>query len=92
MLWSSILEPAALFYEPGALGGPIKALPALPKIKVNRLWIAVFQARAATSPKAIVINSANLSKTSAVNMPSFPAGFPDGPAFSLLYRMPPTES
>jgi hypothetical protein len=39
-----------------------------------------------------VIKSANLSKTSAVNMPSFPAGFPDGPAFSLLYRMPPTES
>ena len=38
---------------------PIKALPVLPKIVVNRFWIAVFHAKAATSPKATVINSAN---------------------------------
>jgi hypothetical protein len=55
---------------------PIKALPVLPKIVVNRFWIAVFHARAATSPKATVINSANLSRTSAVTFSSFSLATP----------------
>src|SRR5829696_6787684 len=43
---------------------------------VNRFWIAVFHARAATSPKATVINSANLSRTSAVTFSSFSLAAP----------------
>src|SRR5215211_2589727 len=61
---------------------PISALPASPKIMVNRFWMAVFQARAATRPKATVINSANLSRTSAVNFSSFRSCVPEG--FSRL--------
>jgi hypothetical protein len=53
--------------------------------------MASFQAKAAASPSATVINSANLSKISAVNVPSFPVGFPDGPAFPSLHRMLPRE-
>ena len=53
--------------------------------------MASFQAKAATSPSATVINSANLSKTSAVNVPSFPAGFPNALAFPSLYMMLPKE-
>src|SRR5918994_482651 len=44
-----------------------KAPPASPRSWVNSCWMASFQASAATSPRANVINSANLSKTRALN-------------------------
>src|SRR5215211_6459273 len=44
-----------------------KAPPASPRSWVNSCWMASFQASAATSPRANVINSANLSNTSALN-------------------------
>jgi hypothetical protein len=46
--------------------------PALPKILSKRFWMAVFQARAATSPSAVVMSWENLSRTSPVNALSFP--------------------
>src|SRR5215211_5310342 len=50
-----------------------KAPPASPRSLVNSCWMASFQANAATSPRANVINSANLSNTSALNFySSFP--------------------
>src|SRR5215211_7542484 len=50
-----------------------KAPPASPRSWVNSCWMASFQASAATSPRANVINSANLSNTSALNFySSFP--------------------
>jgi hypothetical protein len=38
-----------------------------PKISLKTAWIAVFQARAATRPKAAVISAASLSITSTDN-------------------------
>src|SRR5215211_155454 len=50
-----------------------KAPPASPRSWVNSCWMASFQASAATRPRANVINSANLSNTSALNFySSFP--------------------
>src|ERR687894_1904123 len=45
--------------------------PLWPKTLLRRFWVAVFQARAATRPKAVVMKVATLSRTSAVNDLSF---------------------
>jgi hypothetical protein len=50
---------------------PPSLTPASPKVSVNKLWIAVFQAKAATRPRAVVINYENVSSSSPVNDISF---------------------
>jgi hypothetical protein len=50
---------------------PPSLTPASPKVSVNKLQIAVFQARAATRPRAVVINYENVSSSSPVNDISF---------------------
>ena len=50
---------------------PPSLTPASPKVSVNKLQIAVFQARTATRPRAVVINYENVSSASPVNDISF---------------------
>src|SRR5215211_76473 len=54
---------------------PVSLLPDPPKPVSNRFWMAAFQARAATSPRAVVISSENLSRTSLVKGISFHSSF-----------------
>ena len=44
----------------------------MPKIPSKRFWMAVFHARAATRPSAVVMSWENLSRTSPLDAVSFP--------------------
>src|SRR5215210_6955818 len=55
---------------------PTSSPPACPKSLLKRFWMAVFQASAATRPRAVVIRVENLSRTSAVNGLSFRSFWP----------------